>query len=139
MEKPSSINEHNRIILFDGVCNLCSAFMQFVYKYDSKMNFKFSWLQEEQGRNILEWLNLPTDDYETIILIENGEAYFKSKAFLRIVSRLCFPWPILTIGVIIPNILRDSLYDMVARNRYRLFGKKEKCLIPTGKLLSRFL
>ena len=139
MNTPDSIKENNRIILFDGVCNLCSAFLQFVYKYDHKKTYKFTWIQEEKGNEILEWFQLPTDEYETIVLIENGQPYFKSKAFLNIVRNLCFPWPVLSVGVIIPNFVRDWIYDMVARTRYRLFGKKDRCLMPTGELLNRFL
>jgi predicted DCC family thiol-disulfide oxidoreductase YuxK len=138
MQKPVSLKEHNRIILFDGACNLCSGFMRFVYKYDSKKYFKFAWIQEEKGKEILEWLGLPTDEYATIILIKNGQAFYKSNAFLKIVRYLRFPWPVLNIGIIIPIFIRDWIYDMVARNRYRLFGKKDHCLVPTGDLLGRF-
>lgn len=139
MNTPASIKEHKRIILFDGVCNLCSAFLQFVYKYDYKKTYKFAWIQEEKGNEILEWLHLPTDEYETVVLIENGQIFFKSKAFLKIVRYLRFPWPVLSVGIIIPNFIRDLIYDWVAQNRYRFFGKKDRCLMPTGELLNRFL
>ena len=138
MTLPDSIKENSQIILFDGVCNLCSAFLHFVYKYDSKNIYKYTWVQEEKGREILVWLGIPTDEYETIILIENGQAFFKSKAFLKIVRQLRFPWPVLLVGKIIPIFIRDLIYDWVARNRYCLFGKKVHCLVPTGDLLGRF-
>jgi predicted DCC family thiol-disulfide oxidoreductase YuxK len=139
MNTPNSIIENKRIILFDGVCNLCSAFLKFVYKFDSKKIYKFAWIQEDKGNEILRWLNLPTNDFKTIVLIENGQAFFKSVAFLKIVRKLQFPWPLLSVGRIIPNFIRDWIYDSVARNRYRLFGKKDHCLVPTGDLLDRFL
>jgi len=113
--------------------------MRFVYRFDKKARFKFAWVQEEKGQEILQWLHLPTDEYKTIILIENGEAYYKSLAFLQIVRQLSFPWPILIIGKVIPLRIRDWIYDRVATHRYRLFGKKEHCLSPGGELLKRFL
>ena len=139
MNIPESIKQNQRIILFDGVCNLCSGFMHFVYKFDKRALFKFAWVQDKKGQEILQWLDLPTDDYKTIILVENGEAYYKSLAFLQIVRHLSFPWPILNIGRIIPVRIRDWIYDYIANNRYRLFGKREKCLVPIGELLRRFL
>ncbi len=139
MNIPTSLKEHNHIILFDGVCNLCSAFLQFVYKYDHKKTYKFTWIQEEKGNEIMDWFQLHSNEYETIVLIENGQLFIKSKAFLNIIRNLCFPWPVLSVGIIIPNFIRDMIYDWVARNRYQLFGKKDRCLMPTGELSGRFL
>jgi predicted DCC family thiol-disulfide oxidoreductase YuxK len=136
---PPTVIENQHIILFDGVCNLCSGFMRFIYKYDTKSIFKFAWIQDEKGIEILTWLNLPTDNYNTIILIERGTAYYKSEAFLRIVRQLAFPWQILMVGKLFPNVIRNWIYDIVAKNRYNLFGKKDHCLIPTGNLVKRFL
>jgi predicted DCC family thiol-disulfide oxidoreductase YuxK len=139
MNLPDHIEQHKHIILFDGVCNLCSGFMQFVYKRDKNGIFKFAWLQDKKSVEILEWLNLSKDDLNTIVLIEEEKAYFKSTAFLRIIRLLTFPWPLLGIGYVIPRIIRDVIYDFVAKNRYKWFGKKENCLIPRGALLKRFL
>ena len=113
--------------------------MQFVYKNDRRARFKFAWLQEEAGKEILSWLNLPDQDYDTIIYIENGRAFYRSAAFLRIVKHLRFPWPVLQVGKIIPRIIRDRLYNWVAAHRYRWFGQRDQCLRPTGDLLTRFL
>jgi predicted DCC family thiol-disulfide oxidoreductase YuxK len=135
----STVLKDKQIILFDGVCNLCNGFIIFVYKRDSKAKFNFAWIQSELGKQILEQLNMPTDEYDTIIYMENGEVYFKSTAFLKIVKHLKFPWPLLWIGVIIPRFLRNWIYDLVAQNRYKIFGKKEQCLPPTGDLKKRFL
>jgi predicted DCC family thiol-disulfide oxidoreductase YuxK len=139
MNKPNSIKENDQIILFDGVCNLCSGFMQFVYKRDAKAVFKLVWLQEKAGEEILQYLDLPTANLKTIILIEHGEPFYKSTAFLKIVRHLRFPWPMLSVGVIIPNFIRNRIYDWVANHRYRWFGKKEQCLLPSGALAKRFL
>lgn len=128
-----------QIILFDGVCNLCSGFMQFVYKRDAKGIFKFVWLQDDNSTEILTWFNLGSESLKTIILIEEKKAFYKSTAFLKIIRYLRFPWPVLSIGYIIPTFIRDWIYDFVAKNRYRWFGKKDQCLIPTGELLDRFL
>ena len=139
MELPAIIQAHKRIILFDGVCNLCTGFLQFVYIRDPKGVFKFTWIQEDIGKDILCWLDKSTDIYETIIFIEKGKAFYKSDAFLKIVRLLKFPWPVLTAGYLLPRFVRDRIYDWVARNRYKWFGKKETCMIPTAELRARFL
>jgi len=139
MNIPESIKQNNHIILFDGVCNLCSGFLQFVYKRDKQGRFKFAWLQDEISGEILTWLDLNSDSFKTIILIEDETAFYKSTAFLKIVKYLCFPWPLLSVGYIFPRFIRDWIYDFVAENRYKWFGKKEQCMVPTGDLLKRFL
>lgn len=138
-QQPASVTQHHKIILFDGICNLCSAFLDFVRKFDAKAHFKFAWIQEERGTEILQWLGMPKDNYKTIVYIENGRAYFRSTAFLKIVKYLGFPWPLLQVGYILPRCIRDWLYDIVAANRYRVFGKKEACPVLTDELKSRFL
>ena len=139
MKIPPIITAHTHIILFDGVCNLCSGFLQFVYKRDKKGIFKFAWIQDDSAREILRWLAMPENEYNTIVLIKTGKAFFKSTAFLEIVKELNYPWPLLTIGTLIPRPLRDWIYDWVATNRYRWFGRKDACTIPTEPLRSRFL
>ena len=139
MNIPDLIKQNNCIILFDGVCNLCSGFMQFVYKRDIKGRFKFAWLQDDKTKEILVWLNLGSESFKTIILIEGGKPYYKSSAFLQIVRYLRFPWPYLIVGHILPEFIRDWIYDFVAENRYKWFGKKEKCMVPKDDLLNRFL
>ena len=136
---PDNVRNHSNIILFDGVCNLCSGFMQFVYKNDPAARFKFAWLQEESGKEILCWLNMPAQEYKTIIYIEKGQAFYRSAAVLHIVKYLRFPWPLFALGKIFPESVRDHFYNWVATNRYKWFGQKEQCLRPTGDLLTRFL
>jgi predicted DCC family thiol-disulfide oxidoreductase YuxK len=135
----SELLRDKKIILFDGVCNLCSAFFRFVYLYDYKAVFHFAWIQSEAAEKLLEILNLPTEDFTTIVYLEDGQPYFKSDAFLKIVKHLKFPWPLFRVGIIFPRFIRDWIYDLVARNRYKWFGKKDQCIIPEGDLQDRFL
>lgn len=130
-------NEH--IILFDGICNLCSNWVQFVYQRDPQANFRFASVQSPTGQTLLTWCGLPTTHYKTMVYIERGEPHFKSDAFLRIVRLLRKPWPILTIGQLLPTYLRDWAYDRIALNRYQLFGKRPTCFLPTGELAGRFI
>lgn len=127
-----------RTILFDGVCNLCCAFLIIVHNNDKYNYFKFRWIQSEPEKADF----LPEDDslrkFETIIYIENGKRYNRSTAFLKIARLLRFPWPLFMIGYIIPPAIRDWLYDRVAKNRYRIFGRKEQCMVPTGDLAKKF-
>jgi predicted DCC family thiol-disulfide oxidoreductase YuxK len=139
MSDLSKIFQNQRLILFDGICNLCNGFMIFVYRRDPQAKFSFAWIQSEPGKEILEQLNMPTDEYDTIVYLDNGVASFKSTAFLKIVRHLRFPWPLLWAGVIIPRFLRNWIYDLVAGNRYKIFGKKDQCQLPTGDLKKRFL
>ena len=139
MHSPQVIRNHSRIILFDGVCKLCSAWIKFVYRWDSRGEFKFVAVQSETGKTLLTWCGLPTDYYETMVYVEQGEAYFRSTAFLKIVRSLDSPWPLLAAGRGIPLSVRDWLYNRIALNRYRLFGKRDSCLIPTKDLARRFL
>ena len=129
----------NKIILFDGICNVCSAFLDFVYLTDPKAVFRLAWLQSDEAGKILDTLGLSRYELNSIIYLDQGTAFFKSTAFLKIVRQLRFPWPVLWIGVIIPKPVRDWIYDIVAKNRYKWFGKKEHCLVPTGDLKNRFL
>ena len=139
MNQKSESPTEQRLILFDGVCNLCNGFMIFVYKRDPLGKFTLAWIQSDPGKQILEQLNMPTDEYDTIVYLEKGVASFKSTAFLKIVKHLKWPWPLLWAGVIVPKFLRDWFYDLVARHRYQIFGKKDQCLLPTGDLKQRFL
>jgi predicted DCC family thiol-disulfide oxidoreductase YuxK len=139
MTVPNSVLENKHIILFDGVCNLCSGLMQFVYKYDRNRLFKFAWIQSDESQEILRWLNMPQKKYDTIVYIESGRAYFKSTAFLKFMRNMPFPWSFAYYGRFVPLKVRNWIYDLVAANRYRVFGRKEACLIPTGDLNNRFL
>ena len=133
------LNQNPRIILFDEECNLCSAWVRFVCQRDSRDKFKFASVQSDTGKTLLEWSGLPIDHYETMVYVEHSNAYFRSAAFLKIVQYLEFPWPLLITARVIPRPLRDWLYNRIALNRYRLFGKSDSCLIPSKELTKRFL
>lgn len=129
----------DRVVLFDGVCRLCSAWVRFLIRFDRKHQFKLATVQSPEGKAILEWYGFPTDDYETMILVEGTHLYTRSSAVIRVIRRLPWPWPFLCVGWVIPSFIRDWLYDRVARNRYRLFGRYESCVIPNKDHDSRFL
>ena len=129
-----------KIILFDGVCNLCEASVQFVIKYDKKDVFRFVALQSELGKEIIKHIGLENKNIDSVILYEPGIAYnYKSAAALEISKNLGGFFHLGTLFKLIPNGLRNLLYDYVAKNRYQWYGKKESCLIPTLELKSKFL
>lgn len=127
------------IILFDGVCNLCNGAVNFVIKRDSGNVFKFAPLQEKQGALLLKTHAIDIQKLESIVLIENEKVYIKSSAALRITKKLSGLWPLFFVLLIIPSFIRDGIYDIIAKNRYKWFGKKEQCMIPTPGLKEKFL
>ena len=127
------------VILFDGVCNLCNGFVQFIIERDRAGYFRFASLQSEWGRQVLERHTLPTDALDSVVLVRGDRVHVRSGAVLRIARHLGAAWPLLTIFWIVPRPLRDLIYDWVAANRYRWFGKKDECMIPTPELRARFL
>jgi predicted DCC family thiol-disulfide oxidoreductase YuxK len=127
------------VILFDGVCNLCSGFVQFVVPRDTAGKYRFASLQSDIGRELLAEHDLPTDELESVVLIEDGESYRKSAAIIRITAGLGGAYRLLSPFRYVPRAVRDRVYDFVADNRYRWFGKKDQCLMPSGDMESRFL
>jgi len=127
------------LILFDGVCNLCHGSVQFIIKRDPKRVFRFASLQSELGQSFLKEANLPSIELQTLLLVENGKIYKRSSAALRIARRLKGLWKLCFGLIIIPLFLRNILYNWVARNRYRWFGKKETCWMPTPEIKELFL
>ena len=127
------------IILFDGVCNLCNSAVRFVIKHDKKNVFRFASLQSGAGQKFLDQYNLPVNELNSFILIENNKAYSRSTAALRVAKKLNGIVSWLYGFIIIPKIFRDSIYNWIAGNRYKWFGKKEECMIPTAELKARFL
>lgn len=126
-------------VLFDGVCNFCNASINFVIDRDSKGIFKFAALQSEIGQEILKKYSLKQNDFDSIILEKEGKIYQKSDAALEIVRNLDGLWKIFYIFKIIPSFLRNPIYDLIAKNRYRIFGRTDACRIPTPELKARFL
>jgi predicted DCC family thiol-disulfide oxidoreductase YuxK len=136
---PPGINPADRIVLFDGVCNLCNAGVRFIIAHDPKAKLRLASLQSPAGQTLLAWTGLPTSHFDTMVFIENGQAFVQSTAILRIARHLRWPWPLFSIALAIPAFLRDGLYDSIARYRYRLFGKRDTCMVPTPELKRRFL
>lgn len=127
------------IILFDGVCNLCSSSVQFVIKHDSQQKFKFASLQSDVAKTILHDFAAASTSFNSVILVEEGIVYYRSSAALRIAKRLSFPYNLLYAFIIIPPFIRNAVYDYIAKNRYQWFGKKEECWVPTPELRDRFV
>ncbi|MGG5254316.1 thiol-disulfide oxidoreductase DCC family protein [Neobacillus sp. SM06] len=126
------------IVLFDGECNLCSGTMQFIIKRDPNGYFRFGSLQSKTGMMLLKKYRLP-ENQNSVILLDDGMAFEKSAAVLKICSRLTGLWKLVVIFQIIPKPLRDFVYDVIATNRYRWFGKKISCMLPSAENRSRFL
>ena len=135
----SSSEAQNPVLLFDGVCNLCNSSVQFIINRDDQQIFRFAPLQSDTAKNLLSKYDLEKQDLASIILVENTTYYVKSTAALRIARRLSALWPLLYVFIIIPVSIRDYFYDIVARNRYVWFGKKEECMIPNKENEKRFL
>lgn len=127
------------IILFDGVCNLCNSSVQFVIRKDRKKIFRFTSLQSEAGQAILTKAGLPASDFTSFLLAYNGKTYTQSSAALRVARILGGPIALLYGFIIVPAFLRNGVYTLISRNRYRWFGKKESCMVPTQDLKDRFL
>ncbi|MCL6572356.1 MAG: thiol-disulfide oxidoreductase DCC family protein [Bacillus sp. (in: Bacteria)] len=127
-----------RIILFDGVCNLCNSSVQFILKRDPNGNYKFASLQGDCGQMLLKKHGLNTN-LTSFVLIEDEKVYVKSSAALRVCSKLVGAWKMLSIFQILPPFFRDLIYDVVATNRYKWFGKRDSCMLPLPEWKQRFL
>jgi predicted DCC family thiol-disulfide oxidoreductase YuxK len=127
------------IVLFDGVCNLCNGFVNAVIERDPDGYFTFGALQSDPARAYLDAFGLSGDVLDSVVLIEGGRLYRRSTAALRILRRLSPPWPLAYLLVAIPRPVRDRVYDWIAGRRYRWFGKRSACRVPTPELRSRFL
>jgi|GraSoiStandDraft_1057264.scaffolds.fasta_scaffold71678_2 predicted DCC family thiol-disulfide oxidoreductase YuxK len=127
------------VILFDGVCNLCNRAVQFIIKRDKKKQFLFASLQGKAGSELLKQFDLPVSQSNSFVLIENQKAYTRSTAALRVAKKLSGGWSILYGLLILPSFLRDPVYNLIAKKRYRWFGKRDECMIPTLEQKERFL
>ena len=131
--------QDHAIVLFDGVCNLCNATVNFLIDPNPNGTFKFGALQAEAVEPLLEHYGLQSANLETFVLIDDGRVYRRSQAALRIAWRLGGAWRLLYPLLLLPRPLRDAVYDWIAANRYRWFGKREACRIPTPELKDRFI
>ena len=128
-----------RVILFDGDCLFCNASVQFIIKRDPYAHFQFASLQSELGQALLSKYEIPKS-VDSLVLIENDKAYIKSTAALRIVKKLDGLWHLLYLCILIPRPIRDGVYNYIANNRYRWFGKKDdSCALPSPEVRKRFL
>ena len=135
-----NLPQNKKIILFDGVCNLCESSVQFVIKHDKKDIFRFVAIQSDLGQEIIKHIGIDITKTESAILYEPGIAYYyKAEAAIRIANELGGVYSLLNLFSVFPKGLLNSIYDYVAKNRYKWYGKKEACLIPTPELKAKFL
>jgi predicted DCC family thiol-disulfide oxidoreductase YuxK len=128
-----------RIIFFDGVCNLCNSSVDIVIRKDKKALFKYASLQSGFAEQLLTKQGVNPDDLDSIVLFENGKIYQKSTAALKIAGKMSGIYPLLGLFWIVPSFIRDGVYNWIARNRYKWFGKKETCRVPTAQERALFL
>lgn len=136
---PSEAPDDHALILFDGVCNLCNGFVNFVIDRDPAGYFKFAPLQVDTVQPLLQAVPIAGEAMDSVILIEDGTVYQRSEAALRIARRLTPPWPLAFFLIAVPRPLREWMYNWVAANRYVLFGQRDRCRMPTPELKARFL
>ncbi|MEO0900186.1 MAG: DCC1-like thiol-disulfide oxidoreductase family protein [Bacteroidota bacterium] len=127
------------VVIFDGVCNFCNSSVDLIFRFDKEAYFSFTANQNEPGRKILKEHDIDLEDVGTLYLYENGKLYDRSTAALRIAKRLSFPFFLAYPLILLPKFIRDAGYNLIARNRYKWFGKKETCRIPTPEERVRFL
>lgn len=127
------------VILFDGICNFCNSSVHFIIKRNPKGNIHFAALQSDAGLRLLNEYKLPAREMESIVFIENNRAYTQSTAALRISRQLRGLWPLCYVFILVPKFIRDGVYNWIARNRYKWFGVRQQCMIPTPAIKERFL
>jgi predicted DCC family thiol-disulfide oxidoreductase YuxK len=141
-EGQGASREEHPVILFDGVCNLCNAAVQWVIGRDRDALFRLASLQSEASRRVLEEVRPRVevaDLPDSIVLVDQDGIHTRSTAAMRIARRLGFPSSLLTMGYVLPASIRDAVYDFVARNRYGWFGRRDRCMMPTPETAARFL
>ena len=127
------------IVLFDGDCNLCNKLVLFIISRDKNAKFKFASLQSQVGQSLLKEHNIPIDDIDSFVLIKDSSFFLKSSAGLHLLKEIDGFWKLFYLLIIIPPPLRDFVYDKIANSRYRVFGKRDECMVPTAELKDRFL
>lgn len=128
----------NPVILFDGVCNLCNGSVQKIIAADPQQQFRFASLQGSFGQQILKQFHLPPSELSSFILLENNQIFTKSTGALKVARKLSGAWPLLYALILVPRFIRDGVYSIIARNRYKWFGKKESCMVPHAALQDLF-
>jgi len=144
LEKNPTLRNHSYssstpLILFDGVCNFCNSTVNFIIRRDKKKVFQFAHLQSEAAKSCLDNFKIIDKNIDSIVFIENDRAFVKSTAILRILKHLNQPYSWLYLFILIPPIIRNVVYNIIAKNRYRWFGRNESCILPTEEVKDRFL
>ncbi|UCS93119.1 thiol-disulfide oxidoreductase DCC family protein [Echinicola marina] len=132
-------NQDFDIVLFDGVCNLCNQAVDFIIQHDSKNHFKLASLQDEPGKALLKGKSIDEAYLDSIVLLRKNKVYYKSRAALEIAKKLKGLWPLFYGFIIVPQFLRDPVYDWIAKNRYKWFGKRDTCRLPNEREKRKFL
>lgn len=127
------------VVIFDGVCNLCAHSVRFILDHETEQTLRFTPLQSRAGARLIRELGFDPEDAKTFVLIADGKAYVKSDAAIRVSRHFRGAWKLLGAIKIIPEPIRDRAYDVVARNRYRWFGRSDACMVPTPELRARFI
>lgn len=135
----TDVHQGHPIVLVDGVCHFCQGLTKWIIKRDPEGKYHFASLQSDVAKELLAKGNLSTDSMDTFVLIEHGKYYTRSTAALRLAKGLKFPYPLLYVFIVVPKFIRNAVYNWVARNRYRWFGKDEACMLPTSEIKDRFL
>jgi len=131
--------DKNKIILFDGYCHMCSGTVIFILKRDRLQKFKFASLQSNAGQELLKKYNLPANDFDSFVYICDEKYYLRSTAALRVFKELGGLWSLLFIFIVVPAFLRDFVYRLIAKTRYKIFGKRTSCLMPNEQMKNRFI
>lgn len=139
MALPPNMDTNDKVILFDGVCKLCNAWSQFIIQHDQQRHFMLCSVQSDEGKQILHHFGFPTDTYSTMIYVAGDQCYQQSDAFFEVIDKLGYPWRMVLVFRLIPKRLRNWLYDRIALNRYRLFGKYDYCVLATADHDARYL
>lgn len=133
------IPQEKAIVIFDGYCNVCNGWVDFILKRDKKDQFYFTANQNEAGKEVLSAFGEKTVDVSSVYLFKNGKLHKRSAAALRVFTMLPFPWMLMGVFILVPSFIRDVVYNYIANNRYKWYGKKESCRIPTAEERAKFL
>lgn len=133
------LEDHENLILFDGVCKLCNAWSNFIIRHDHRRRFRLASVQSPEGQAVLAHFGYPTDRFDTMLVVRHSACFEKSEAFFAVMAELGFPWKALLVFKLIPGRLRNWLYDRIALNRYAIFGKYDYCSLPSPDHAGRYL
>ena len=133
------MKSNDQVVLFDGLCNLCNGLVIFIIKRDTKSKFKFAALQSQPGQTLLRKFGLSENDINTLVYIKGEKYFLKSSAVLYLLKDLGGFWKIFFVFIIIPKFIRNIFYNLIAKTRYRILGKRETCMVPYPELQNKFL